>query len=399
MHSTPFRFPRAAALALALSASIGIAAFFGGCGAFSALSDSNDAADSQGEDSGRDDTSIDSASDASSITSDCSTEDASFGAPNNLACTGLYSLSASNKSLAARTISPEVSPYDPALHSWNDGADTQRFFYMPSGSVIDTSDMNEWTFPVGFKAWQEIKVAGRRIETRMFWKRGDRDWVRTTYRWSEDESTATSMTMGDMRVNGSSYSVPTVAQCDACHAGRVDRILGFEAVSLSQEGANPSIDDLYARGLITDPPSTALVIPSDAYDIENDRGAKALAWLHTNCGTSCHNSSRNAVAKITGLDLRLDVGDAGLGPIEATNAYETSVGKKSEFQDGAPVGGGCPGGGFCRIVPGDPAHSLVLFRASHRGDSELQMPPFGTNLDDTEGLALLRDWIESGSFR
>ena len=67
------------------------------------------------------------------------------GAPHFLACTGLYS------DFAAGSISPSAVAYDPGLHLWTDGATKRRFIYLPPGTQIDTSDMDEWTFPVSTK--------------------------------------------------------------------------------------------------------------------------------------------------------------------------------------------------------------------------------------------------------
>lgn len=47
-----------------------------------------------------------------------------------------------------------------------------------------------------------------------------------------------------------------------------------------------------------------------------------------------------------------------------------------------------------RVVPGEAEQSILLARMNLRDDS-LQMPPIGSNVIDTEGVALIRDWINS----
>ncbi len=42
--------------------------------------------------------------------------------------------------------------------------------YLPPGATIDTSNMDEWTFPVGTKFWKEFVVAGVLTETRLLHK-------------------------------------------------------------------------------------------------------------------------------------------------------------------------------------------------------------------------------------
>ncbi|HEY2518176.1 MAG TPA: hypothetical protein VGI39_45210, partial [Polyangiaceae bacterium] len=210
---------------------------------------------------------------------DCTAEDAGFAPVNDLVCTNLYS------DFGSKALSPGVIPYDPGLPLWADGATVKRWVLLPgSGQKIDTTNMNEWQFPVGTKFWQEFTVTGHRVETRYYWKRGDNDWVRGSYAWSSDETKATYSGGGATDVGGSSYTIPSQDQCDQCHLGREDRILGFEAVSLTSGAAK--ITGASLSDLVTAAPG-ALSVPDDG----SGKGAAALAWLHSNCGTSCHSNS------------------------------------------------------------------------------------------------------------
>ena len=47
-----------------------------------------------------------------------------------------------------------------------------------------------------------------------------------------------------------------------------------------------------------------------------------------------------------------------------------------------------------RILPGNPDQSAVSYRMGQRGNNA-QMPPLASKTVDTEGLALVRRWIES----
>jgi hypothetical protein len=318
---------------------------------------------------------------------DCTAQDAAFGPPSDLGCTGLYS------DWAKREISPDAKEFDPGLHLWSDGAAKTRWIALPAGQKIDTTDMNEWRFPVGTKLWKEFKLSGHRVETRHFWKRGDNDWVRTTYRWSDDETTAISLTEGATDVGGTTYTIPTVAQCDSCHSGRIDRILGFEAVSLSsptskfagQSPAMPAVAPL----LTAAPP--ALVVPNDA----SGKAQDALGWLHANCGTACHNPSPSSFAGVTTLFMRLEIGPSGLGNYTDTNTYRTAVCQPARFVQDPPAG--LPG--WTRIRPHeDWTRSLIPFRDSRRNDPFIQMPPLASNIPDLAGSKLVQDWVVNGSF-
>src|SRR6185312_8178357 len=102
----------------------------------------------------------------------------SQGEPTELRCTGLYA------DWATKTVAADVRPYDPGLHLWSDGAGKTRWIYLPPGTKIDSSNMDQWTFPAGTKVWKEFALGGTRIETRLIWKRPSGSWYFTTYRWS-----------------------------------------------------------------------------------------------------------------------------------------------------------------------------------------------------------------------
>jgi hypothetical protein len=315
---------------------------------------------------------------------DCNGQDASFGPPADLGCTGLYS------DWKKRTINPAAQEFDPGFHLWSDGAEKTRWAYIPPNTKIDTSNQNEWKFPVGFKVWKEFKISGRRIETRHFWKRGENDWVRITYRWSDDELSAVALTQGEVDVGGSTYQIPTMAQCDACHSGRIEHMLGFEAVSLSQpESSGLNMQALVAGRLITNPPAVPLVIPED----QTGKARMALGWLHANCGTACHNPSNSSFAGVTGLFMRLEVGPNGLGVgVNDTNTWRTAKCRPSIFQQDAP-----PGGWF-RIKPGSAgvpgvSQSLIPYRDGRRNDPFVQMPPIGSQIPDLANVQRVVDWI------
>jgi hypothetical protein len=177
------------------------------------------------------------------------------------------------------------------------------------------------------------------------------------------------------------YVVPTPDECDKCHRGRTDRLLGFEEVSLGLAGATGlTLAQLAASGLLSPPPPlTSLTIGDDG----TGAAAPALGWLHINCGTTCHNTNQNATGYGAGMDLRLDPtlldgrSSSGMDPIKTTVGVPAS----SPSYDGAD-----------RIVPGDPAGSLLIQLVSERGPTD-QMPPIASRLVDQPDVTLVEDWI------
>ncbi|MFP2903768.1 hypothetical protein ACLESD_01585 [Pyxidicoccus sp. 3LFB2] len=299
----------------------------------------------------------------------------------HLACTGLYGEGGSG--WATKSVPPDVRPFSPGLQLWSDGLDKSRFIFLPPGARVDTSKPDEWRFPVGTKLWKEFRWKGRRIETRFLWKRPDGTWLRTTYRWSDDERTAVELTEGERSVPGTDdYEIPSQVDCQACHGGRKDGVLGFEAVALAHEDARGlTLERLVAEGLLTHAPTTAPRIPGTPVE------AAALGYLHMNCGVSCHNAGSMALGGLSGLHLRLEAGE--LGSVRDTDTWRTAVGVKSLFQTS-----GLFGGDFLRVAPGDVKHSTLLHRVAQRG-SAAQMPPLGTQVVDARGHALLQQWIEA----
>jgi hypothetical protein len=298
------------------------------------------------------------------------------GEPTELRCTGLYS------DWPSRTIAPDVQVYDPGLHLWSDGAVKTRWIYLPPNTTIDTSNMDEWVFPVGTKFWKQFVVDGVLVETRMLHKVAASSWYATTYEWTPDGSTTAELRMGALDVNDSGYEIPNQTKCLECHQGRIDYVLGFEAVSLSSPGASGlPIATLEARNLITVPPSAPLVVPG------NPTESAALGYLHANCGTTCHNA--NGLAGATGFYMRLNV--AYLGSVAATDTFHTGWNVATTSFHGAPE----------RIAQCSLQNSCVYYRMSHRDgidDAALgsQMPPIDTHRVDPTGMAAIAAWIGEG---
>jgi hypothetical protein len=317
---------------------------------------------------------------APGISADCPTEDA---APTQLACTGLY------QTAKPFVVAPAVRAYAPAHTLWSDGAAKSRYVYLPPGQTIDTSTMDEWSFPVGTKFWKEFSLAGKKLETRFLHKVGASNWQMATYRWNPDETAATRVDGGELvpLEGGDAYEIPSAGQCNQCHSGRIDKVLGFEAVNLGlPEAQGVVLATLVNEGRLSHPPpTTSLTIPND----DTNKAAPALGWLHTNCGLTCHNSSPGAACGYRGLNLRLSFDElhpADGSPARVTNlaAYTTSVNVPSSLPDA----------GYARITPGSPTMSAIPRLAGARKPAaSAQMPPIVSHLVDAAGVAAIDDWI------
>ena len=301
--------------------------------------------------------------------------------PMNIECTGLYA------NLASKELAAGVRAYAPAVPLWSDYADKERWIALPAGTTIDRSDPEEWIFPIGTKVWKQFSRNGHRVETRLFQKTDANFWVRTTYAWDADETAAVISGGGDMPLagDGGSYHIPTPDECDQCHRGRDDHLLGFEEVSLGLAGATGlTLDTLAAEGLLTPPPPrTHLTLGDDGTGI----GAAPLAWIHINCGASCHNANSNSTAYGAGMRLRLDPAELDGRSSAGFDARTTTIGQVSTTPTWA---------GQTRIVAGDPSHSLLAELITNRGTDnpvDNQMPPIASSVIDPTDTQNVLAWI------
>jgi hypothetical protein len=298
--------------------------------------------------------------------------------------------------------------YEPGFKLWSDGAAKRRWIRLPPQTQIDTSDMDNWVFPVGTKIWKEFSLGdtvvdggqlgggGKIIETRLLYKDSDASWTYAVYPWADDQMSATRSTMSkkvDQPDGGPQYEIPSPAACPSCHAGRNDIVLGFDLIGLGVPSAGATggltLATLPQGWLSQPPPATTVKIPEDA----TKKAASALGYLHMNCGVSCHNST-NGLASFDGLYLKLLASqmypDGGTAKVTNLDTYTTTVNVQGNL--GAHM--------YKRINPGHSAQSLLVLMALARDPDAgafLPMPPALSHRPDTTptGIPLVEAWIDA----
>ncbi len=295
-----------------------------------------------------------------------------FTGPKLLSGTGLYA----NLESGDRALGEGVLAYDVRYPSWTDGTDKRRFLWLPPGTVIDTSDMDHWTFPLGTKAWLELSRDGKRLVTRYLVKvaQGRSGWQRVAYVWNDAETDATAEPLGVERVRGTDVNAESATDCAACHRGQRDGLNGVSALQLSGTTGPGSLASLAAAGRLSAAPASAPEAPGEG----NVRDA--LTTLHANCG-HCHGPYHPLA---TTRAMRLQLGSSD-GTPEATATYRTAFGAHTSHIIGETT---------VVIVPGSPEQSQLFVRMGTRNPDE-QMPPLGTRLVDERALGVIRTWIES----
>jgi hypothetical protein len=290
--------------------------------------------------------------------------------PTLLSETGLYA------DFASRTIAPDVFAFAPRYPFWVDGAQKERWLYLPPGTKIDTDAIDHFQFPIGTKAWKQFSVDGKVVETRLLMKvreGGTFGWWQAAYVWNEDGSDAVARVDGASNVLGTTHDVPKQSDCYNCHGNVKDTLIGVSAIQLGDPAQTPRpIDVLDARGWLTSAPPPNLDVP----------GAGAvkdgLAYLHANCG-HCHNDEAVRLKTQTPMRLRLLVGQRP----EDTGALTTTIGTVMKH----PL----PNDVTNVVVAGSPDKSGLWVRMGLL--DAYRMPPIGSKTTDESGREAVRQLI------
>ncbi|MEZ5498977.1 MAG: PQQ-dependent sugar dehydrogenase [Steroidobacteraceae bacterium] len=278
-------------------------------------------------------------------------------------------------------------PYAPAAPFWSDDAIKRRWIALPNNSRIDVSAASgDWDFPNGTVLMKDFSIGNQLVETRFFMRHNDGSWAGYTYEWNAAQSEATRVTGGkDVTVAGQVWHIPSEAECLSCHTQAAGRSLGLETAQLNSNFSYPSQPsppftgrtdnqlhtlaavDLFAPALTQDPASLPAL--PDPYGSTGTLAERARAWLHTNC-SQCHRPNGGAPST---MDLRYSTAMDQTNTCNADPANTLGVANAR------------------LIKPSDPDGSIVYLRMNRRGAN--QMPPLASNLVDTRGAQLLRDWI------
>lgn len=285
-----------------------------------------------------------------------------------------------------------VVPYRPSFELWADGADKERFIFLPEGKQIDTTNPDRWTFPVGTRVYKTFSQNGMKLETRVFRKiaepAGIESWAYEAYAWREDQRSVDLVgDQGQSNVLGTDHDIPKKEDCARCHTRPgADILNGFEAIQLNHEGRGWTLQRLIEQGRLVNGTSGAALnvsvdnalVPGKPVD------QPALGYLHANCG-NCHGGA-TPPPKAQPLNLSLEVGETELADAAA---YKAVCSQLKRWTGHAP---------YAYVIdPGSAATSGIIGRMSARaamGYSPDQMPPTGTEKPDHAGIARVSDWID-----
>lgn len=293
-----------------------------------------------------------------------------------------------------------VVPYDLQVPLFTDYAEKYRFVYVPEGLTASYHESEVFDFPVGSVLVKTFAYPAdlrhpesniRLIETRLLIHR-DTGWDAWAYVWNEEQTDATLKVAGKVLpvdfidLAGASrsinYIVPNKNQCKGCHSfNREVTPIGPKARNLNKDFDYHSsrvnqISFWTGAGILAGVPEDGEIPSLPAVeDSAASIDGRARAYLDINCA-HCHRLE--GPGSTSGLFLTYG----------ETN--RTAWGYKKR-----PVAAGRGSGGLSYdILPGNAEASILYYRMVSV-DPEIMMPEVGRTTAHAEGLALIRDWINS----
>ncbi len=290
-----------------------------------------------------------------------------------------------------------IVPYELNVSFWSDNAAKRRWFSLPPTNLaIGFAAVDPWTFPTGMVWIKHFELeltsgvpdSARRLETRVLVKNASGNGgYGATYRWGHSTNEAYLVPDGGLdeafvvtdggTIRTQVWRYPSRAQCRACHDPDAGFALGFNTPQLNRDAdygggdVTNQLARLAAVGYFSSNPPAAHRFRALAHPTNGTASleTRARSWLQANCA-HCHFPDGGAPAL---FDARFQTPLSGAGLVNgALNNPQGDPANRA-------------------ITPADVPHSMVHTRMALRGAG--QMPPFGSSLVDTQGVALVAAWI------
>ena len=306
--------------------------------------------------------------------------DTSATFPKRLSETGIFS------DAAMLTPAAGVLPYQIVAEPWSDGAAAKRWVGIPGDGRIDFGDSPSAVgYPEGTVLVKHLSIATADsaetpIETQLLhFQNGS--WNPYSYLWNGAANDAELVdargvdreieVLDDGVLTKRTWHVGSTNECRLCHNVGSNVVLGFRPRQLRAATAQ-QWSQLTAGGFVSKSRGASedqkLVNPYDGQANLDDR---ARSYLHMNCGV-CHN--RQGPATISFFAHR----DYDFDELRITK--RPGIG---DFGIQSPQ----------LISPGSPYQSIILYRLAKLGYG--RMPYVGSRLVDSQGVALIADWVRS----
>ncbi|HTV96476.1 MAG TPA: chitobiase/beta-hexosaminidase C-terminal domain-containing protein [Steroidobacteraceae bacterium] len=293
--------------------------------------------------------------------------------------------------------SEPLIPYDLIVPFWSDGAHKLRWIAVPDGK-IQFAPSGEWTFPAGtvFVKTFELPLDARdptrtrRLETRLLMVQGGGAVYGVVYKWRSDLSDAdllpgslterVAVTNAAGETHEQTWYYPSRKDCITCHTRLSSGVLGVKARQLNHDFVYPSgvkRNELRAwndLGLFEpafhDGDEQAWPRLAASADTTRSLQDRARSYFDANC-SACHRPG----GTVAGFDARYDTPLAEQSLVNGPVLLDQGIDRP-------------------RIIsPHDIWRSIAYMRVDTVGD--IRMPPLDRETIDPNGVALLREWIDS----
>jgi uncharacterized repeat protein (TIGR03806 family) len=299
-------------------------------------------------------------------------------------------------------------PYKLSVELFTDYAHKYRFVYIPEGKAMEFDPRDVFEFPVGSVLVKTFALPldtsltepERLVETRLLIRR-ESGWKALPYRWVNDGEDAVLAKYGALldiemtnrqQLLNFKYEIPAVSTCNTCHQMQLDQQtqsfspIGMKARLINwslqyDDGLRNQIQKMTEEGILVGAPSDPNVIQFvPLFDEEpSDLQAKAKGYLDINCA-HCHSDTGQGSLSGLRLEYWRETDSIKYGMCKVPPGFDG--GEDNLHYD---------------IYPGRSELSILPYRMSHLGAKDM-MPPIGRGTVHYEGVALIKEWIDSLPF-
>jgi len=314
-----------------------------------------------------------------------------------------------------KNLSPalNVLPYQPASALFSDYAHKKRFVWMPLGSkAVFNGDENSLELPVGAVLiknffYENVQPSNsiKLIETRLMIRKSS-GWIFANYVWNEEQTEAFFDLNGSTvpiewkdennQLKTVNYRIPNEVQCITCHKTRAtvngESVTIYTPIGIKPQNLNFSYtygnesknqllkwrDQGYLESDFSLPSTENTTINYE--DTSKSVELRARSYVDINCA-HCHQNDRHCDYR----PMRFAFYESG-SPTDGLTNMGVCV-NTSDMQD-------FPSELDKVVTPQDIDRSMLFYRINTTNES-YRMPLHGRTLIHTEGVLLLKDWINS----
>ena len=309
----------------------------------------------------------------------------------------------------------DVLPFEPASGLFTDYASKKRFVWMPKGTKATyKSDGSILELPTGavliknfyYKNVQNISPAGgtRIIETRLMIKKAE-GWIFANYVWNAEQTEAVQDLTGSFTdiswkdennvVKGTSYRIPSQAECITCHKSKqlVNGEFVTKHIPIGIKPQNLNFEYNY-KGTVKNQLSawiekgylennfslpTAQNSTVNYNDLTKSVDLRARSYVDINCA-HCHQAEGHCDYRPMLYDFK-ETGNAnGLANMGVCVDTQDMQGLPPELN---------------KIVTPRSVDQSMMFYRLNTTNVTYRMPLHGRTIIHEEGISLIREWINS----